>query len=87
MDGVDSSADMLACRRVEADAPGRELNLYEQSMEQLDLPRRYRSIYLAGPTFNLLADDATANPSRWDPLTSRPRWRGARSPVRPDAHS
>jgi hypothetical protein len=29
-------------------------------MERLDLPRRYRAIYLAGPTFNLLADDETA---------------------------
>ena len=29
-------------------------------MESLDLPRRQRSIFLAGPTFNLLPDDATA---------------------------
>ena len=60
VDGVDSSADMLARCRVEADARGLTVNLYEQSMEQLDLPRRYRAIYLAGPTFNLLADDDTA---------------------------
>jgi hypothetical protein len=29
-------------------------------MEDMDLGRRYRSIYLAGATFNLLVDDATA---------------------------
>ncbi|MEU0088984.1 hypothetical protein [Kribbella sp. NPDC006257] len=29
-------------------------------MEEMKLERRYRSIYLAGPTFNLLADDETA---------------------------
>jgi hypothetical protein len=29
-------------------------------MEALDLPRRFQAIFLAGPTFNLLPDDATA---------------------------
>jgi hypothetical protein len=29
-------------------------------MEELHLQRRYRSIFLAGPTFNLLPDDETA---------------------------
>jgi len=60
VDGVDSSADMLAICRADAEAQGLTVELYEQSMERLDLPRRYRSIYLAGPTFNLLADDETA---------------------------
>jgi SAM-dependent methyltransferase len=60
VDGVDSSADMLAVCRARADAQGLTVNLYEQAMEALDLPRRYRAIYLAGPTFNLLPDDVTA---------------------------
>ena len=29
-------------------------------MESLDLPGRYRTVFLAGPTFTLLPDDATA---------------------------
>jgi SAM-dependent methyltransferase len=60
VDGVDSSADMLAICRARAEAQGVTVDLYEQAMEALALPRRYRSIYLAGPTFNLLADDDTA---------------------------
>lgn len=60
VDGVDSSADMLAiCRRRAAD-DGLDVTVHHQAMESLDLPRRYRSIFLAGPTFNLLPDDTTA---------------------------
>lgn len=60
VEGVDSSADMLdRCRR-RADEAGVEVTLYCQRMEALDLPRRYGAIFLAGPTFTLLADDATA---------------------------
>lgn len=60
VEGVDSSADMLdRCRRraIEADL---NVLVHHQRMESLDLPRRYRSIFLAGPTFNLLPDDAIA---------------------------
>ncbi|XVU21529.1 class I SAM-dependent methyltransferase [Actinoplanes sp. CA-054009] len=58
--GVDSSADMLARCRANAAALGLEVTLHHQPMESLALPRRYRSIFLAGPTFNLLPDDGTA---------------------------
>lgn len=34
--------------------------VHHQKMEALDLPRRYRTIFLAGPTFNLLPDDDAA---------------------------
>ena len=34
--------------------------LHEATFESMDLGRRYRSIYLAGATFNLLPDDGTA---------------------------
>jgi SAM-dependent methyltransferase len=60
VDGIDASADMLAVAAQRAEAEGLEVTLVEARMETLDLARRYRSIYLAGPTFNLLPDDATA---------------------------
>lgn len=60
VEGVDSSADMLVrCRRRAAEA-GVDVLLHCQRMEVLDLPGRYDAIFLAGPTFTLLADDATA---------------------------
>ena len=64
VEGVDSSADMIRrCRRFAADQDI-SVVLYQQKMEELDLPRRYRSIFLAGPTFNLLPDDVSpATPS------------------------
>jgi SAM-dependent methyltransferase len=60
VDGVDASDDMLEVCRQRAAALGLPVTLIQQRMEFLDLPRRYRSIYLAGATFNLLPDDATA---------------------------
>lgn len=60
VDGVDSSADMV--RRCRANAVVRRVvtHVFHQRAEALDLDRRYSSIYFAGPTFNLLADDETA---------------------------
>lgn len=61
VEGVDSSADMLdRCRRRAAEQ-GVEVVLHHQQMELLDLRRRYRTIFLAGPVFNLLPDDALAS--------------------------
>ena len=57
VEGVDSSADMLAKCRRRADEAGIDVVLHHQRMEELDLPGRYRSIFLAGPTCNLLPDD------------------------------
>ncbi|MEU7900194.1 class I SAM-dependent methyltransferase [Nonomuraea sp. NPDC049152] len=60
VEGVDASADMLdRCRR-RARKQGVDVVVHHQRMEALDLPRRYRAIFLAGPTFNLLPDDSTA---------------------------
>ena len=60
VEGLDSSADMLErCQRAAADR-GLEVTVHHGLMETMDLVRRYRSIYLAGPTFNLLADDTAA---------------------------
>jgi hypothetical protein len=60
VEGVDSSADMLDRCRANATALGLQVTLHHQRMEGLNLPRQYRSIYLAGPTFTLLPDDKTA---------------------------
>ncbi|CAG7645559.1 Class I SAM-dependent methyltransferase [Actinacidiphila bryophytorum] len=60
VEGVDSSADMLTRCRRRAKEQGVEVVVHHQRMEALDLPRRYRAVFLAGPTFNLLADDAVA---------------------------
>lgn len=59
VDGVDSSADMIDRCRQNARAAGITVSLHHQRMEALDLPRTYRSVFLAGPTINLLPDDHT----------------------------
>jgi SAM-dependent methyltransferase len=48
VDGVDASADMIACCRKAADRVGRSPNLYVQPLHRLDLPRRYGSIIVCG---------------------------------------
>lgn len=60
VEGVDSSPDMLRRCRAAAASRGLDVVLHEQAMQTMDLGRRYRSIYLAGPTFNLLPDDGAA---------------------------
>lgn len=61
VEGADSSADMLERCRKAAVEHGIEIVVHHQRMEDLDLPRRYRSIFLAGPTFTLLPDDGAAS--------------------------
>ena len=60
IDGVDSSQDMLNRCHAQADIKGLRIATYCQPMQDLTSPRRYRAIYLAGPTFNLLPDDDAA---------------------------
>lgn len=60
VDGVDSSPDMLDRARAAAHQQGLDVGLHLAWMQDLDLGRRYRSIYLAGPTFELLPDDDAA---------------------------
>jgi SAM-dependent methyltransferase len=60
VEGLDSSPDMLERCRARAAARGVDVVLHCQPMESMGLPRRYRSIYIAGPTFNLLPDDDIA---------------------------
>ena len=60
VEGLDSSPDMLARCRAAAAARGLVVTLHQSPIEHMELARRYRSIYLAGPTFNLIVDDDTA---------------------------
>lgn len=61
IEGLDSSVDMLDRCRARADEIGLDVVLHHSTMESMHLGRRYRSIVIAGPTFNLLVDDATAS--------------------------
>ena len=60
VEGLDSSADMLDRCRLAAIDRGLDVTLHLATFEAMDLGKRYRSIYLAGATFNLLPDDAAA---------------------------
>ncbi len=48
VDGCDISADMLAYCRSKAVAEGLSLNLYQQPLHALDLPRQYQTIVVCG---------------------------------------
>jgi len=52
VDGCDISADMLRHCREKATAQGLEPRLYQQPMHALDLPRKYRTIFICA-SFNL----------------------------------
>jgi SAM-dependent methyltransferase len=60
IDGVDNSPEMLALCRERACRLGLELNTYQQAVEQLDLPRRYRTILVPSSTLQLVIDPAQA---------------------------
>lgn len=48
VDGCDVSPDMLALCRAAAEREGLQVNLYAQPMHELDIPRRYRTIFICG---------------------------------------
>ena len=48
VDGCDVSAHMIAACREKAERDGLSPNLYVQPMHELDLPRRYRTIFVCG---------------------------------------
>jgi len=60
IDGVDNSAEMLAICRRKAARDGLAPTLYEQPMEDLDLPRRYATIVVPSSSFQLVIDPADA---------------------------
>jgi SAM-dependent methyltransferase len=60
VDGVDNSPEMLAiCRRKAAEL-GLRPNLYQQTMEELDLPGRYGTIFVPSSSFQLVLEPAAA---------------------------
>ncbi len=60
VEGVDASEIMLATCRRKAEQQGLNPILYRQSMQRLDLPRRYHTIFISAGSFQLLGnrDDA-----------------------------
>ena len=60
IDGVDISPEMLELCRAKAGRAGIAVNVVEQRMEHLDLPRRYRCIVVPSSSFQLLVDAAAA---------------------------
>jgi SAM-dependent methyltransferase len=55
VDGCDVSPDMLAFCREKAEREGLSPRLYQQAMHRLELPRRYRTIFVCG-SFGLGGD-------------------------------
>ncbi len=55
-DGVDNSAEMLAMCRSKAAQKGLSPNLYQQTMEALNLPRKYRTILAPSSVLQLVTD-------------------------------
>lgn len=60
VEGVDPSADMLAICRRRAEAEGFAPVLYQQTMQALDLPRHYRTIFVPCGSFQLVVDRTEA---------------------------
>jgi ubiquinone/menaquinone biosynthesis C-methylase UbiE len=60
IDGVDNSPEMLALCSENARRRDLEPTLYQQGMEALDLPRRYRSIIVPSSSFQLVTDPGAA---------------------------
>ena len=60
VDGVDNSPEMLSICREKAAAAGLHPTLYQQSMQELDLPRTYRTIMVPSSSFQLLTDERDA---------------------------
>lgn len=71
VDGVDVSPEMLAICRAKGQAVGLYPALFEQAIEQLDLPRRYQTILAPSSVLQLVTDPvavATAMSRLYDHL-------------------
>ena len=60
VDGVDNSPEMLALCRQKAAGMGLAPNLYQQYMETLDIPHRYRTILVPSSSLQLVIDPQMA---------------------------
>ncbi len=56
IDGVDNSQDMLALCRRKADQLGLRLNIYQQYVEELALPRQYQFILVPSSSLQLVIE-------------------------------
>jgi ubiquinone/menaquinone biosynthesis C-methylase UbiE len=56
VEGIDTSADMLAICQEKAGRQGLKPVLYQQAKQNLDLPRKYKTIYIPCGTFVLVID-------------------------------
>src|SRR5437762_1096266 len=54
IDGVDNSPEMLALCKEKAQKLGLQPTVYLQTMETLDLPRKYRTIIVPSSSFQLI---------------------------------
>lgn len=63
VDGVDDSPEMLGICRDKAGELGLDVEgrLFEQEMHELDLPRRYATVFVPSSSFQLLTDKAAAD--------------------------
>lgn len=57
VEGLDTSADMLAILSAKAKALGLSPVLHQNPMQCFDLPARYRSVFVPAGTFMILIDD------------------------------
>lgn len=60
VEGLDCSPDMLALCRESAARAGLRPTLYEQALQEMRIPRRFRAIFLAGASFTLIGGDDVA---------------------------
>ncbi|MBA3867904.1 MAG: class I SAM-dependent methyltransferase [Anaerolineae bacterium] len=60
IDGMDNSPEMIAICRAKAEALKLSPNLYQQEMQTLDLPRKYRTIIGPSSVLQLLTNRDTA---------------------------
>lgn len=56
IDGVDTSPEMLDLGHAKARRAGMSPRLFQQSMQSLDLPRRYRTIIVPSSSFQLVVE-------------------------------
>lgn len=70
IDGVDNAPEMLELCRAKAAQHGLAPRLYQQTMETLDLPRRYGTILVPSSSFQLVTD-ADAARAAMDRLVAR----------------
>lgn len=57
VDGLDSSPDMIARLHQRAETRNLDVSAWVASMESMNPSRQYATVFLAGPTFNLLPTD------------------------------